>query len=150
MGGSEPIRVLHVDDEAAFTELLAAFFEQETDIDVRSETDPETALDVLGDADIDCVVSDYQMPAMDGLEFYRQARRDHDDLPFVLFTGQGSEELAAEAVNRGVDGYFRKDADTGQYPALAHHVRTVVTANREDEDAEFPSRPDEGPPATGG
>ena len=150
MGGPEQIDVLHVDDEASFTELLAAFFEQETDIEVRSETDPEAALDVLGDADIDCVVSDYQMPTMDGLEFYRQVRRSHDDLPFVLFTGHGTEELAAEAVNLGVDGYFRKDADTGQYPALAHHVRTVVKAHRDDVDAESPSRADDGPPATGG
>jgi DNA-binding NarL/FixJ family response regulator len=148
MGGAEPIRVLHVDDEASFTELLAAFFEQESNMTVHSETDPEAALEVLDETAIDCVVSDYQMPAMDGLAFYREVRRDHDDLPFVLFTGRGTEELAAKAVNRGVDGYFRKDADTGQYPALAHHVRTVVNANREDGDA--PSRPDDGPPPTGG
>jgi len=63
----EPITVLHVDDEPPLLDLTKTFLERQGGIEVRSESDPERALERL-DGSIDCVLSGYQMPAMDGVE----------------------------------------------------------------------------------
>jgi CheY-like chemotaxis protein len=56
---TEPIRILHVDDDPAFVELTATFLERECDrFVVDSATDADAGLDRLAGADIDCVVSD--------------------------------------------------------------------------------------------
>ncbi len=56
----------------------------------------------------DIVVSDYEMPQKDGLEFLKELRERNNIIPFILFTGKGREEVAIRALNLGVDGYFNK------------------------------------------
>jgi len=46
------------------------------------------------------------MPGMDGLELFEAVHAAHRRLPFVLYTGKGSEEIASQALNAGVTGYF--------------------------------------------
>jgi CheY-like chemotaxis protein len=83
--------VLHVDDEPEFADLVSAYLQREDDsIGVMTEQSAEDGMASLADADIDCIVSDYQMPGTDGLEFLATVRDDHPDLPFILFTGKGS------------------------------------------------------------
>ena len=132
---AEPVRVLHVDDEAAFTDIVTAMLEDERGrFDVETTTDPETAATRLTDADpgVDCVVSDYEMPRMDGLELLRAVRADHPDLPFVFFTGKGSEEIAAEAIVAGVTDYVRKGGGRDRYTRLANRVERAVARYRAD------------------
>ncbi|MXR40180.1 PAS domain S-box protein [Halobaculum sp. WSA2] len=127
----DPIRVLHVDDEPEFTELVSTFLEREHDrIEVRGATDAEAGLDVLADDDIDCVVSDHDMPGRDGIEFLRAVREDHPDLPFLLFTGKGSEEIASEAISAGVTDYLQKGAGSDQYALLANRIVNAVEATQ--------------------
>jgi PAS domain S-box-containing protein len=106
------LRLLHVDDDPGLTELVADFFDRsETpQCHVISKTDPEAAKEVVverGDQ-IDCIISDYDMPGTDGLEFLDFVRDSYVDLPFILFTGKGSEEIASQAINAGVTGYLQK------------------------------------------
>jgi len=126
---SEPddVRVLHVDDDPAFVDLTARFLEREGgEFVVTTETDPLAALDHIGDERVDCIVSDYDMPEVDGLEFLRRVRERDSEVPFVLFTGKGSEEVAAEAIEAGVDSYLRKETGTAQYAVLANRIRSLV------------------------
>jgi PAS domain S-box-containing protein len=125
-----PIRVLHVDDDRSFTAITADFLSVEDDrFVVRSDADAAAALDRLATEPVDCVVSDYEMPGMDGLVFLARVRERWPDLPFVLFTGRGSEEVAAEAISAGVSDYLQKGG-TDRYPLLATRITTLVEKYR--------------------
>jgi CheY-like chemotaxis protein len=128
---TRPVRVLHVDDEESFAELAATFLERENDaFEVETATTGAAALDRLAAGDVDCVISDYAMPRMDGLELLEAVREAHGDLPFVLLTGKGGEAVAAEAVSAGVTEYFRKESGTEQYAVLANRIAGVVESSR--------------------
>lgn len=127
----EAIRILHVDDEPAFAELAAELLEREDDrFEVVTETSASAGLSSLQAGDFDAVVSDYEMPEMDGLEFLKAVRDEFPDLPFVLFTGRGSEEIAAEAVTAGVTDYIQKRTGTDQYKVLANRLANLVERHR--------------------
>lgn len=125
------IRVLHVDDEPDFAETTAAVLEHGHErIEVTTETSASDGLDHLTDEVVDCVVSDYDMPDVDGLEFLESVREEHPNLPFILFTGEGSEQLASEARSAGVTDYLHKEGGTEQYERLATRIGNVVTRHR--------------------
>ncbi|WP_158056498.1 hybrid sensor histidine kinase/response regulator [Halorussus halophilus] len=127
MGNS--IRVLLVDDDTVVAEMAATYLKRANDrIEVVVESGPTSALDrVTGDEQIDCVVSDYDMPESNGLEFLDGVRQSDPDLPFILFTGKGSEEIASEAISAGVTDYLQKGTETEQYEVLANRVENAVT-----------------------
>ncbi|MFC6614132.1 PAS domain S-box protein [Halopenitus salinus] len=127
------IGVLHVDDQSDFGELVAAFLERVDDrIEVQTETSVTTALEKLsGDPDrIDCVVSDYDMPESNGLQFLEAVREEEPTLPFILFTGKGSEEVASEAIAKGATDYLQKRGGTEQYELLANRITNAVEQYR--------------------
>ncbi|PAU83194.1 HTR-like protein [Halorubrum salipaludis] len=125
------VRVLHVDDEPAFLDLVATYLERMDDgFEIRSETDVDAALDAIESGEIDCVVSDYEMPGTDGLAFLERVRERDSAVPFVLFTGKGSEEIASEAISAGVTDYIQKRSGTDQYTVLANRVRNAVDQSR--------------------
>jgi PAS domain S-box-containing protein len=125
------VRLLHVDDDPTLTELTATYLEREDDrISVTTATGAEEGLDVLATDEIDCVVSDYNMPGTNGIEFLEAVRRESPDLPFILFTGRGSEEIASEAISAGVSDYLQKGGGADKYALLANRVRNAVQKRR--------------------
>ncbi|OYR81240.1 hypothetical protein DJ72_11295 [Halorubrum distributum] len=127
----ETVVVLCIDDEPGMAETTALRLEHETErIETIVKTNPYDALDRLADEGIDCVVSDYQMPGMDGLSLLDAIRDDYPNLPFVLFTSQGSEEVASEALSKGATDYLRKGAGSDRYELLANRVTNAVESER--------------------
>lgn len=123
----DAIRVLHVDDEPDFADIARIFVEREDDrFDVEIATGPTEALDRLDGERFDCIVSDYDMPGQNGVEFLEAVRDDYLNIPFILFTGKGSEEVASEAISAGVTNYLQKESGTSQYTVLANRIRNAV------------------------
>jgi len=137
MSTSRPIHVLHVDDDRGFTDMVAKFLEREDgQLTVHTAASASDALERLGRTRVDCVVSDYDMPGKNGIEFLSDVRESYPDLPFILFTGKGSEEIASDAISAGVTDYLQKEGGTGQYTLLAHRVTNAVAQHRSQREVE--------------
>jgi len=127
----DAIRVLHVDDEPGVLDLTETFLERTGDpFAVETATSAEAGLEQIAEHRPDCVVSDYEMPGRDGLEFLQAVRERHPDLPFILFTGKGSEAVASDAVSAGVTDYLQKETGTQQYELLANRITNAVEQAR--------------------
>ncbi|EMA22889.1 hybrid sensor histidine kinase/response regulator [Haloarcula amylolytica] len=125
------MRILHVDDEPGFADMTATFLEREDDrLDVQAATSAAAGLEILTDTDIDCVVSDYDMPDRNGIQFLEAVREKYGSLPFILYTGKGSEEIASDAISAGVTDYLQKGSGTDQYAVLANRITNAVESQR--------------------
>jgi PAS domain S-box-containing protein len=128
---ADSVRVLHVDDNPEITDVTAISLQRvNEDFVVETETTVVAALDRLANEEIDCVVSDYDMPNTDGLEFLDIVRERYPDLPFILFTGKGSEEIASEAIAADVTDYMQKGVRSDQYEVLANRIENAVDRYR--------------------
>ena len=128
---ADAIRVLHVDDEPDFAELTAAQLEQlASDFSVETATGAGAGLERLREDRFDCIVSDYRMPELDGLQFLEAVRDENPGIPFILFTGEGSETVASEAIHAGVSEYLQKGRGTERFELLANRIRNVVERRR--------------------
>lgn len=126
----DQITVLVVDDEPELLDLTATFLEKERDeFAVETFQSADVALSYIEENSVDAIVSDYDMPKLNGLDFLERVR-EKDDVPFILFTGKGSEEIASEAISRGVTDYLQKQTDTSQYSLLANRIINSVEKYR--------------------
>lgn len=124
------VNVVHVDDDSGFVDLASELLERADDrIDVRTVTDPEQVVAAIEESNVHCVVSDYDMPGMDGLELFDHLRDVGVELPFILFTGKGSETIAADAMTAGVTDYIQKGGmDT--HEVVANRVLDAVKSRQ--------------------
>ncbi|MGM0592619.1 MAG: PAS domain S-box protein, partial [Halobacteriota archaeon] len=127
---NDEISILHVDDDPHFTSVAGDFIERAGRFDVVTAPGASEGLARLAEAEIDCVVSDYDMSPTNGLEFLEVVRERYPELPFILFTGKGSEEIASEAISAGVTDYIQKQTGTEQYALLANRVQNAVASAR--------------------
>lgn len=128
-----PIRVVHVDDDEAFLRLTeTSLSEIDPGLRIEQTTDPTSVIDRIADEEIEieCIVSDQQMPRLTGVELLERVRSHHPDLPFVLFTGQGSEQIASDAISAGVTDYVSKGGGLEGFELLANRVRGAVEQRR--------------------
>jgi len=123
----ETVSVLHVDDEPSFTDLVQDFLERQNErFAVETSNSVDNGLDRLTQNGIDCIVSDYDMPGKNGLDFLKAVRSKWNNLPFILYTGKGSEEIASDAISAGATDYIQKQSGTDHYTLLSNRIQNAV------------------------
>jgi len=128
------IYALYIDDEPNLLEIAKAFLEREGEILVDTATSAMEALIKLETTPYDAIICDFQMPMVDGLEFLKTLRLQGRNLPFILFTGRGREDVAIEALNNGADFYLQKGGDPkSQFVELQNMLRRSVDQRRAEE-----------------
>ncbi|WP_128225442.1 ATP-binding protein [Halobacteriaceae archaeon SHR40] len=125
----ETIRTLVVDDSDFFASLTADQLETEHGIQTVKATSADEALATLETGSFDCIVSDYDMPEMDGLDLYQQLSDSGSELPFILLTSRTDDEIVTEAITMGVDDYIRKGDVSQQdgFTVVANRIENVVS-----------------------
>jgi len=129
-GSERSIRILHVDDEEDQLRFTKMFLEElDAEVTVDSVSDPEEAIRLQGRNGYDIVVSDYRMVNMTGIELFQRVR-ERSDVPFILYTGRGGEEVAESAHRAGMEGYMMKEAEPSHYRVLSRRIRELVEKRR--------------------
>lgn len=129
----ESSRVIVVDDEPGYADLIGNRLERADGITVvTTVTDPDRVLEHLKERtqDVDCVVSDYDMPNRDGLELHAEVQEVAPDVDFILYTAYLDEELTREADKAGVSACFRKDGGRTHFQRLLETVRAASGEGR--------------------
>lgn len=112
----ETVSILLIDDEPGYPELLARHLEAEGErVETVQATDGVDALEKLEDnPQIDYVVSDYQMPRIDGLSLLKAIREARPNLPFALVTAHPSQSLLEKAIRAGLTDFLSKAEDPSE------------------------------------
>jgi len=119
--------ILYVDDESALLELGKLFLEQSGQFSVDTIISAPDALSLLNSKTYDAIISDYQMPEMDGIAFLKRVRGSGNNIPFILFTGRGREEIVIQALNEGANFYLQKGGDPiAQFTELIHKIQIAI------------------------
>lgn len=114
-------RILLVDDSPVDRKLFATLLEQ-CNFEVQVCNDGLSAIDVMDGALPDIVLTDMQMPGMDGLELVKEIRNRFPNTPVILITGHGSEDLATKALRAGAAGYVPKSNSADLLSSTIRHV----------------------------
>ena len=127
--------MLYVDDEPGLLEIAKLFLESAGEFSVDTCISAHDGLKVMEKQAYDAIVSDFQMPEMDGIEFLKVVRAKFGEIPFILFTGKGREEVVIQAINNGADFYLQKGGDPrSQFAELAHKIKKAAE-RKTDKDA---------------
>lgn len=118
---------MYVDDEAALLDLTKLFLERTGEFVVDTAESANNALEKLKNNTYDVIVSDYQMPGMTGIELLQTLRKNKNNIPFIIFTGRGREEVVIEAFNSGADSYIQKGGHPKvQFAELTQKIKQIT------------------------
>lgn len=136
---SESQKVLVVDDESQITRVLRHSLTAHR-YDVRTAADGVSALDTFRDWHPDLIITDLQMPELDGLEFCREVRKV-SNVPIIVLSVRGEERTKVEALDAGADDYVTKPFGIDE---LLARVRAALRRRPEPETADDLERLAEG------
>lgn len=126
MPGTTPISVMFVDDEEVLCDISRRFLEKDRDMKVDTFLSAEAAMEALKNTRYDIIVSDYEMPGVDGIAFLKQIKSWGNTTPFIIFSGKGREAVIIEALNNGADFYLQKGGDPqALFAELKNQIRHI-------------------------
>jgi PAS domain S-box-containing protein len=117
------ISVLLIEDDCNLLMITRDYLSKKGTISVHTAISAGEALELLRTRNYDAIVSDYQMPDMDGIELLKYLRASGNDIPFIIFTGRSREQVVIEALNNGADFYLQKgDEPKAQFIELENMI----------------------------
>ncbi len=121
----EKAKVLIADDEQAITSGLSAILEDEGyTVDIAN--DGQKALERLSAERYGVVLADLKMPKLDGIALLRELREQRIATEFIMITGQGSTELAIEAIKQGAADYIEKPLNAERLNKLKAQIPKLL------------------------
>ncbi|MEI7649877.1 MAG: response regulator, partial [Methanomicrobiales archaeon] len=131
---ADKLRVLYVDNEPGLLEIGKLFLEREGSFAVDTFLSAKQAFEQLKTEKYDAIISDYQMPEMDGISFLKRLKASDDTTPFIIFTAKGREDVVIEALNNGADFYVQIGGESNsQFAELSNKIRYAVSRKRAEE-----------------
>lgn len=128
--GSNPrdkkIRVLHIDDDSNCLIFTKRFLEnKDPSLEIFSAESIDEALGLIEEYHFDCVISDFVMPTLEGIELMKKIMVKVT-APFIFYTGKWSPEDISEAFAEGADDFIQKEVDPSHYQVLAKRIRNTA------------------------
>jgi PAS domain S-box-containing protein len=124
--------VLYVDDEVDLLDIARLYLEETGLFIVSTVNSARKAQELMAAMRYDAVISDYQMPVMNGISLLKFTRKTYGNIPFILFTGKGREEVVIEAINNGADYYLQKGGDPDSlFAELIHKLQQAIHLREE-------------------
>lgn len=126
------MHLLLIDDDIDFLILIKSYLNKlDNEIIIDITTSVVEFFELLKGKEIDIIISDYEMPEINGLDILKQLRDEGNQIPFILFTGKGREEVAMKAINLGANRYVTKggNIDT-QFNILLNAIKAEVTIKK--------------------
>ena len=122
--------ILVVDDSTVDRTLAAGLLAKDPDLDVIQASDGKSALALIKVSAPDVIITDLQMPEMNGLELIAAVRKSHSHVPVIMMTSKGSEEIAVEALQSGASSYVPKRALSTMLVDTVQRVLAAMQENR--------------------
>jgi len=122
-------KILHVDDQRAYTVLFRTAFNRY--FEITSVNDPHKVIPLLKERPFDAVLTDYEMPLINGLELIRLIKKEIPDMPVIFYPDQVDEDIVRDAFISGAADYFLKSLhEPAQEEKLINLVKTVIEKRR--------------------
>ncbi len=129
------ISILYVDDQEELLDVGKRFLEKSGEISADTCPLPDMVMNKIQQKSYDAIISDYEMPGMDGLTLLKNIRNTGNTIPFIIFTGKGREEVVIEALNNGADFYLQKGGDPkSQFIELIHKVNLAIKGRKAEQE----------------
>jgi len=104
-------KILYVDDEISALKAISAILTK-AGFDVLTATTAEDGISILQNTSVDCLLLDYRLPGMDGIDLLKWLKLNEINIPTVMLTAYGTIERAVEAMKLGAYHYLIKPVDT--------------------------------------
>lgn len=122
--------VLLVDDEESILLSLKLYVQHWGYAPLLANTARE-AIEILKTRHIDLIISDQEMPEMNGIELLYSVRKIDKDIPFIIMTAYGSIDKAVISLKEGADDYIQKPYNVEELHAIARHLLSYYSLSRE-------------------
>ena len=137
MGSNKQYNILYVDDEEILLTATKLYLENSGEFLVDTASSADEGMSKISGNNYDAIVSDYEMPEMDGVEFLSKVRSTGNDIPFIIFTGRGREEVVIDALNNGADFYLQKGGQPkAQFAELTNKISQAVRRKKAESEIE--------------
>ena len=125
-----PIKILFVDDEQLILSALRRSLRREG-FELYFTVDPNAAARLVGEHQIDIVVSDYMMPEQSGVEVLALIGRLHQNTVRIMMTGQADRAATIRAINEGnIHRFIEKPWDDAELKRILHEVGRTIQVKR--------------------
>ena len=144
MDESKKIRALVAEDEESFLRVLTTVLESTQRFEVHPCESGDEAVEALKRSQFDVIILDHKMPGMTGLNVLQWLHEQKSEIPVILLTGAGSENIAVEAMKLGAYDYLRKDQfDKIHFPIIVNGVYERYLFRKDKEQLENSARDQE-------